>query len=246
MCPFQSNNALIFPVCVIAAIPLLVCNLYLNNELLLVCSIILLVTLLISKITLFRLVFIGVSLIAVMIYYFFGLFFMKLWKYANPTPGLGFPNWEPLVWAIGYIACADLAHGLYYESKNRLNRKISLAIDQILLIIILIYTALTLMLIDGYFTKRFLLILPVIFLLKRRPYNIFYFGVIAVLGPLVDFIHIQKGVYFFFTPYFHSTRIPLSLSLAYGLTANIIWFVAMLLTNAWDKETGFEVIKGIG
>ncbi len=158
-----------------------------------------------------------------------------VWTYEAPGLMLGIPVWIPLVWAFlfclfrritfSFLALTDKV----IPEKDSLSKKIFFALLAAVIIVYFTYTVSVINRVIAIVYSCFMLP-TVVFWRTRRDITIFIVG--GILGTLGEFMCMKLGFWIYHFPYFASIGLPLSLPLAWGLSAVIISRIA----GIWDKS----------
>ena len=157
-----------------------------------------------------------------------------VWTYFGPGLIMGLPFWLPLVWAFLFclfrhmsITGLDIVSLVWPDQKQRPRR-----IAYILLGLIVVgYSIFTLIEIRRSIAIIYsiFLILSLVFWRKER--DVLVFIIAGILGTMGEYISIRQGFWVYHFPYFRQIGLPLSLPLAWGLTAVIVTNIA----RWWEK-----------
>ena len=151
---------------------------------------------------------------------------INLWVYENPS-FWNIPAWLPLIWPILLITFTDLATFVHQQIAIHLRGRVYWSIVRLSQALAVVYALYTLVRIQWVIASVFLVFFVLLFLYARQPDSIVLFWVAAVGGSMGEYICIQSGVWHYTRPFFAEFGVPLSLPLAWGLSANII----LLLTR---------------
>lgn len=170
----------------------------------------------------------------------YGFCYYNWWIYANPTIG-GLPIWLPFTWVIIMITSGELSDFIEKALRQRLSSGVYQTLILFLAALFFAYAFFTFAHISRVLSYIFGGILICVVIFGHRPFNVIYFYTTAFMGSVGEIICMKFGVWYYTAPYFVKLGIPLSLPLAWGLSANIIWILAMALSRRSLKhETGFE------
>lgn len=230
----------LFPLCIILIIIISVCSLFMINWLLLIVSLGILFLVFIYRPSRFKIIMFFAGIFLELPFYYLNTVCYHGWGYKNPTPFLGFPVWEPILFTVEYIVLAELAALIDEQLKKAVSLRIHKFISISILLIILLYASITFLNIGIFYTYWMLPFFVITLCIAHRPFNMIYFILSALIAPVVEIIIMRFGVWYFTSPYFRSIGFPLSLPLAYGISSNFLWIIAMSLTWSWKKGTGFE------
>ena len=152
---------------------------------------------------------------------------INLWVYEHPS-FWNIPAWLPLIWPILLITFTDLATFVHQQIATHLSGKVYWLIVHLGQALAVAYSLYTFVRIQWVIASVFLAFFVLLVLYARQPDRIVLFWVAAVGGSIGEYICIQSGVWHYTRPFFAEFGVPLSLPLAWGLSANII----LLLTRA--------------
>jgi hypothetical protein len=162
---------------------------------------------------------------------------LGVWTYHAPGVVLGLPIWIPLVWASLFclfrrisITAISVTCRIWPDQKM-LGRRLFFRILGGLIVIYYLVTVCTVMKTIAVVYTVFM-ISAVIFWHGERDILMFVVG--AVLGTLGEYICMKLGFWHYHYPLFKSVGLPLSLALAWGLSAVIVGRIAGMWET--DKE----------
>lgn len=165
---------------------------------------------------------------------------VRLWIYENPT-FLGLPGWLPLVWPILLLTFTEMADCLDAVAEQRFGESARTLLTHAALALIVMYAGVAFFLIHKVIAGVFLIFLILMLLFSRSLHGMLLFWVAAFGGSLGEYICIQNGVWTYTRPFFTAFGIPLSLPLAWGLSANIIFMLTRSCLPCADRiETASE------
>jgi len=228
------------PLFTLSIVIFLICTLYKYNWLLFGILCILAVVVILLRPSRFKNVFFIIAVLIELSAYYYGLKHLQAWGYSNPTSFLGFPIWEPICWTIEYIVLGELSVQLYLFLRKRVSSFVYKLLIASLLLLTVYYVYLTFSIVGTIYVLLYAAGLVILLILAHRSFNVLYFFVAAMFGTVIDLIALRIGVWYYTYPYFSGIGMPISLPLAYGISANFLWGLTMLLTNSWKHETGFE------
>lgn len=159
----------------------------------------------------------------------------NLWRYANPTLA-GLPIWLPLIWPILMTSDLQLAGAADAALSRRLPARANAWVLAGLKALVLAYAVFTLLWIQPTIALILGGFLALMLLFARRRFNWLLFVIAALVGSFGELVCIQFGVWHYTTPAFAEIGFPLSLPLAWGLSANLIWMLATLLTGGYARR----------
>lgn len=165
---------------------------------------------------------------------------IELWIYKNPS-FWGIPSWLPMIWPILMMTFTEMAaymHELFSatvtEEGYRLILKLAMAL-------VLVYSVYTFFRIQWFIATVFFIFLVLMIIFAHKPFHIVLFWMAALGGSLGEYICIQNEVWYYTRPFFSEIGIPLSLPLAWGLSANIIFILSRAcLGQHHDPAPGYE------
>ena len=73
---------------------------------------------------------------------------------------------------------------------------------------------------------------------SRKPINVWLFVAVAAGGFFGEFVCVQHDVWYYTHPAIKSIGMPLSLPIAWGVSANIVWLLARALPIFGREKTG--------
>jgi hypothetical protein len=227
-----------FPVIINSFVVFSICLFYKNNVLLFLIIFLALLSALFYRKSLFKFV---LALIALLVgtTLEYGFCYYKWWIYANPSYG-ALPVWLPLTWIIIIVTTGDFTDFIYNRLKERIPHRVFSISILILTGLFFLYAYFTFTHINWIISCIFGAFLLLVLIFGHGSFNVLYFYIAALAGTLGEIICMHFGAWYYTAPYFYKLGIPLSLPLAWGLSANVIWVVTMALTRLWKKETGFE------
>jgi len=159
-----------------------------------------------------------------------------VWTYHAPGLFMGIPVWIPLIWASLFCLFRRIAGTLHtladilWPDRKSLSRKIVFAFlgGVILVYYILISTTIIRSIAIVY---TVFMIVTVIFWHGERDILMFFTG--GILGTLGEAICMKLGFWEYHFPHFSSIGMPVSLPMAWGLSAIIVGRIAKI----WEIDT---------
>ena len=159
---------------------------------------------------------------------------LKIWTYNAPGLFLGVPVWIPFIWAALFCffrRIALTAHSALqkcWPGDSHISKKIFFGLLGAAIVVYYLTIA-------PFISKKIVLVYSVIFI----PAAIFWHGdrdrlifiIGAVIGTVGEFICIGLGFWHYHYPVFKSIGLPISLPMAWGLSAVINGRIAMI----WEK-----------
>ncbi len=206
---------------------LLICNWYEHNLLLTVGLGIVFLILIVVDYSHFKLVLVVLSTL-------FGVFgeilccHYGLWVYNNSSIW-GIPMWLPMVWPILLMTFSEVAGFLNDTCERLLKPKVYAILIHILRGTILVYALFTFIFINKIIASVFAVFLVLMLIFSRnRPYYVVLFLMAGFGGALGETICMVNGVWYYKAFMFNvmGITIPLSLPLAWGLSANVIYLLS--------------------
>lgn len=215
-------HRLLIPLSIDLAALVAICTLYENNALLAVIMGALLILALAHRFSRFKLILAAWA-------GFFGTLgeivcctpAVRLWIYKNPT-FLGLPGWLPMVWPILMLTFTEMADYLHDVAEHRFTPKTRTALTYAAIGLMVSYAGFAFFHIHKVIAGVFLIFLILMLMVSRDLKRMLLFWVAALGGSVGEYICIQNGVWIYTRPFFRAFGIPLSLPLAWGLSANII------------------------
>jgi hypothetical protein len=166
---------------------------------------------------------------------------LGMWIYANPTMG-GLPIWLGLVWPVLMVNFLEMAYFL-----NSFSAGSSYTIRSVLLIVLAIliggYLAFVLVTLNNLIAWILAGFFVLTALGAHKSYNLWLFVVAALGGFAGEYICVKYGVWVYTRPGFGSMGMPVSLPLAWGVSANLVWLCAKAIVRT-DKVDSASLAKG--
>ncbi|MDX2445677.1 MAG: DUF2878 family protein, partial [Desulfobacterales bacterium] len=158
-----------------------------------------------------------------------------VWSYHAPGLILGIPVWIPLIWASLFclfqhitLTMLDLADRRWPDPTT-LSRRILFGILAALIIIYYLWVVISIAQ-SIAMVYSVIVLIGIVFWHKERDILIFIVG--SILGTIGEAICMQLGFWQYQYPYFDTIGMPISLPMAWGLSAVIIGRIAKI----WDSE----------
>jgi hypothetical protein len=158
-----------------------------------------------------------------------------IWTYDAPGLFLGIPIWIPLIWASLFclfrritLTLLGLADLLWFKPQSLARRALFIFIGAIILAYFCVLAATISRTIIMVYSV--ILLIGVIFWHKERDILIFVIG--GILGTLGEYICMQIGFWQYHFPYLKSVGLPISLPMAWGVSAVMIGRIAKI----WEVE----------
>ncbi len=158
-----------------------------------------------------------------------------VWTYQAPGMIMGIPVWIPLIWASLFclfrritLTILDLVNRRWPD-PGASARKILFGTMGAIIIFYFIWVALSIAR-SIALVYAIIILIAAIFWRKERDILIFLVG--GFLGTVGEFICMQLGFWQYQYPYFESVGLPISLTMAWGLSAVMIGRLAML----WETK----------
>jgi len=154
-----------------------------------------------------------------------------VWTYQAPGMILGIPVWIPLIWASLFCLFRRIVLTLLalinrrWPDPNAVARKMMFLVLEAFIIVYFVWVALS---IARSIALVYALIILIAAFFWRQERDILIFLVGGFLGTLGEFICMQLGFWQYHYPYFKSVGLPLSLTMAWGLSAVMIGRLAMI------------------
>jgi hypothetical protein len=152
---------------------------------------------------------------------------INLWVYEHPS-FWNIPAWLPLIWPILLITFTDMATFVHQQLAVRVRERTYWFIVRLSQAVAAAYALYTFARIQWVIASVFLVFFVLLFLYARQPDRIVLFWVAAVGGSVGEYLCIRSGVWHYTRPFFAEFGVPLSLPLAWGLSANIILLLARM------------------
>jgi len=154
-----------------------------------------------------------------------------IWTYHAPGLFLGIPVWIPLVWASLFclfrritLSLLDAVHRIWENRTPGVSKVLTNAggVGILVYFVVLVATI-----------SRPIVIVYSVFMLIgivfwRRERDILMFVVGGILGTLGEFVCMQLGFWHYHFPYLQSLGLPISLPMAWGISAVIIGRIARI------------------
>ena len=154
-----------------------------------------------------------------------------VWTYEAPGLMLGVPVWIPLIWASLFclfrritLTILELADRRWPHAGAPARRILFGALGAL----IVLYFIWVFFSITPSIARVYAVVMLTAALFWRRERDILIFMVGGFLGTLGEFVCMQLGFWQYHYPYFKSVGMPLSLTMAWGLSAVMIGRLAML------------------
>jgi hypothetical protein len=158
-----------------------------------------------------------------------------VWTYDAPGLFMGIPVWIPLIWASLFCLFRRIAGTLHsladkmWPGRKSLSRKIVFSL--LAGVIVVYYIMISIAIIRSIaIVYTVIMLITVIFWHEERDILIFITG--GMLGTLGEYICMQQGFWHYHFPHFISIGLPVSLPMAWGLSAIIIGRIAKI----WDVD----------
>jgi hypothetical protein len=158
-----------------------------------------------------------------------------VWTYNAPGLFMGIPVWIPLIWASLFCLFRRIAVTLHsladkiWPGRKSLSRKIVFGL--LAGVIIVYYIMISIAIIRSIaIVYTVIMLITVIFWHKERDILIFITG--GMLGTFGEYICMQQGFWNYHFPHFISIGLPVSLPMAWGLSAIIIGRIAKI----WEVD----------
>lgn len=160
---------------------------------------------------------------------------LGVWTYDAPGLVFAIPIWIPLVWAFLFCLFRRISISLHSAIQRVLPDNKRLAGNIIFVVlggVILVYCLITVSVIRRTIAIVYTMFMvpAVIFWHGKRDILIFLVG--GALGTLGEYICMKLGFWQYHYPYFRSIQLPISLPLAWGLSAVITGRIAKI----WERE----------
>lgn len=160
---------------------------------------------------------------------------VNLWIYHNPSYG-GLPIWLPMIWPILMISFGDVAQSVCTALARWFSQKSLKWIERLLLVLIIAYALCCFWLIKPVIAAIFFVFLSAMLIYARSLFSRVFFVIAAVGGTLGEVICMRFGVWHYTSPLLGSIGVPLSLPLAWGLSANLIYLLVDYCLRLADKD----------
>jgi hypothetical protein len=154
-----------------------------------------------------------------------------VWTYQAPGLILGIPVWIPLIWASLFCLFRRITLTMlnlfdkHWPRPATLSRKMLFAILAAIILVYYVWVAISI-------ARPIAVVYSVIILIGiffwRRERDILIFIVGSILGTIGEAICMQLGFWQYHYPYFSSMGLPISLPMAWGLSAVMIGRLTML------------------
>lgn len=216
-------SGLLLPLSIDLAALSAICALFENNALLSVIMGALLIVALVHRFSRFKLILVAwAGLFGTMEEIICCTPAVRLWIYKNPT-FLGLPGWLPMVWPILLLTFREMADYLNHVAEHHFRKRTRTALTYVAIGLLVSYSGVAFFHIHKVIAGVFLIFLILMLIVSRDLKSLLLFWVAALGGSLGEYICIQNGVWVYTRPFFTAFGIPLSLPLAWGLSANIIF-----------------------
>ncbi|GEM_PF-5034834 len=148
---------------------------------------------------------------------------VNLWVYANPT-WQGLPVWLPLIWPILMLSFWQLS--LIVDKLFQNHLRIALLMQAVGWLLIVVYSIFCFLNIDKAIASVYLIFSLGFLIWGRSRQFLLYFLISAIGGAFGEIICMRFDVWYYTHPFFLKLGIPLSLPLAWGLSAVTIALLA--------------------
>ncbi|MEW5734489.1 MAG: hypothetical protein AB1921_06520, partial [Thermodesulfobacteriota bacterium] len=149
---------------------------------------------------------------------------VRYWVYANPSFAR-LPLWLPLAWMLSMTSFLEMATWLD-KVLERQGPNLKKAVVFALQAVILAYLSYTVWVLHNVVAWITLAFFAVAAPFLRKPLHTVLFVLAGPLGFLAEYKLVQAGVWHYTRPWLGVLGMPLSLPLAWGLAANLIWLTA--------------------
>ena len=160
-----------------------------------------------------------------------------VWTYHAPGLLLGIPVWIPLIWASLFclfrritLSLLEISRWVWHEPNSTVRKILINALGAGILVYYLVLVAVV--------SRPILLVYSTVMLMGmlfwRRERDIVIFSVGGILGTIGEFICMQIGFWQYHFPYLQSFGLPVSLPMAWGLSAVMVGKLAEI----WETESG--------
>lgn len=157
---------------------------------------------------------------------------LKIWTYHAPGKVFGIPIWLPLVWASLFCIFRRISIHIYSFISGRKNNVLVNRIFWGLRFLILIYFIITVCTISKIIAVIYTAIMIPAMIFWHRKKDILVFMVGAFFGTIGEFVCMKLGYWHYHYPVLRSIGMPISLPLAWGLSAIIVSKIARL----WESN----------
>lgn len=157
-----------------------------------------------------------------------------MWVYAHPSFG-GLPCWLVFVWPVLMMSFLEMAEYLDEKGLTGFPRA-RLAVTVLLAAMALFFTVTGLALAGGPISLGLFIFLAFALIFAHKPFHILLFVIAAVVGFTGEFICVKWGVWYYTHPGLPSIGMPVSLPLAWGLSALLVWLAATASAMPFEKR----------
>jgi len=154
-----------------------------------------------------------------------------IWTYYGPDLVYGIPYWIPLIW--GFLFCFfrrfTLTLFTLFDMIPHVNTKtISLVFYISLRILISTYLIYTFIHISRHIAYVYTLFFIILVLWRHSRFDVIIFLAGGFFGTLGEYLCMKQGYWIYHTPFFKSIGLPISLPIAWGLSAVLTGKIARL------------------
>ena len=146
-----------------------------------------------------------------------------MWVYAHPQIG-GLPVWLGFVWPILMMSFLEMAE--YLDEAGEAYPRARLAGIAVLLPVALFLTGAALALAGGPVSLILFLFLSFALVFAHRPFHLILFVMAAAIGFSGEYLCVRWGVWHYTRPFLEGIGMPVSLPLAWGLSALLVRLAA--------------------
>lgn len=160
---------------------------------------------------------------------------LGVWTYDAPGLVFGIPIWIPLVWAFLFCLFRRISLSLHSAIQRVLPDNKMLARNIIFKVLggaILVYYLITVTVIRGTIAIVYTMFMIPAAIFWNGERDILFFFVGGALGTLGEYICMKLGFWHYHYPFFRSIQLPISLPLAWGLSAVITGRIAKI----WERD----------
>lgn len=156
-----------------------------------------------------------------------------MWVYANPS-FLRLPLWLPLAWVISMTAF--LSAGEYLDhAAEKLRPRARALLLLVLRLAVLSYLVIVVLYLRNYVGWTLLGFVVAAAPLLRRPLHTLLFAIAAAMGFWAEYQLVRAGVWHYARPGLGALRMPVSLPIAWGISADLIWLMARAVAGVKIK-----------
>lgn len=156
-----------------------------------------------------------------------------MWVYAHPQIG-GLPPWLVFVWPILMMSFLEMAE--FLDEKGQAHHRVRLAGLIVLVPVSLFLTGSALALAGGPVSLIMFLFLSFALVFAHRPFHVLLFVMAAAIGFSGEYLCVRWGVWHYTRPVLSGIGMPVSLPLAWGLSALLVDLAARATARPFIRK----------